>query len=201
MRSEAMLTQMNIGSQDMKAVGGGVPELTRTDIAAVLGMGNLHDKYYYFALLRYVTFVEFMNGRPSGASKKLLGTVENYAYDDAVKLHCKKRWDKAPRGGEYLRTLTRAAVYEVAIAPKCLCGRCKGQGVIREQARQVLCPVCNGGCFKSLSGREKADAVGASETTWRRIWGWGKNKYPEIVAELHTWIAEIERHVNRYSDE
>ena len=117
MNSENLLTRINLSSVNWRGAPGGVPEITRNDIMAALGSGDLPKKYYYLALLYYTD------------DQEVRRKVELYAYQEAVNLSAEMRWSKAPRGKPYLLGMAVAA-HDARLSPR-RCNRCYGEGEIQ----------------------------------------------------------------------
>lgn len=133
------------------------------DVPAALAMGGAGRGETLMVLAKWV--------QDRGAQHQLFYVV----YDKVVKLAVAEKW-RVPKGGEYLRLLTRLAIAEVT-DPKC-CPTCGGRGA----TVRVVCPTCDDRGRRNWSDAMRARAAGIDKSNWSRTWGRRYLKVMGVVA-------------------
>lgn len=129
---------------------GGMPELTRTDIAAACtGLEPLH---FHLIMAKYCDDVH--------SALKALGEVQDEM--------CERRslWAEMD---PIVRTKVAAALLEEFVSAR-RCRRCKGTGEGVEWKKVVPCKSCDGTGRMAVSAASRARACGIPESTFRS-WG------------------------------
>jgi len=192
MDPQALLTRINLNTVDLMGVPGGRPELTRQDIMAALGMGDLPETWYQLAMTLYT------------GEKDYLEAVGRAVWDMAVRLSIKHRWPKTDKGREQLRWVSYVALCEVLTEHERVCKHCNGDGQrpagskipAPEGLDSATCPKCRGWGRYHLSENEKALRAGIPKTTWRGA-GW-EERYRLIHQAITDWVLDVHRHLRRH---
>jgi hypothetical protein len=155
--------------------GGAAGVLSRAELAGLLS--GLSSEAMNFALAKYAGDLE--------AERSFISQLRVWA----VGVANQEGW-QIVRGRPTVVNMCALAAFEVVRPNRCQ--RCHGRGVDVSKP----CVVCNGSTFRPLSGRFIADAVGVSETDFRRLW---KGRYERIYGRVHNIDANINR-IIRLSD-
>jgi hypothetical protein len=126
---------------------GGIPELTKTDIAAACsGLQSLH---FHLVMAKYCDDVHGAL-QAMGELQELLANWNGFFAD-----MCPMK-----------RNAMAAAMIDEFVTSR-RCGSCKGIGEKREESKIVECKVCQGSGKKQISVTARAKASGIPESTFR----------------------------------
>lgn len=186
-----MLTKINLNSVDLLGVPGGRGSLTRQDIMAALGMGNLPEKSYQLGMMIYT------------GDEAYLQSTGMAVWELAVDLSIKHKWPKAEKGKQQLRWVANVALCEILTQSERVCKHCNGDGLrpIGSKMPQpdgipaTTCPRCLGWGYFHLSENEKALRAGIPKTTWRNGW---EDRYKAIHGAINDWVLQVHSHLRRY---
>lgn len=195
---EILLTRINLHSINAVSVrGSGEAGLSRHDIMAALGMGNLPHHCYWLAM----AFYTHDNSR--------VDELGQYAWETALHLAKYYRWEDPPQTSDvpYIyRSLARVALWEILTQHERHCRLCNGDGKRPhdvapsrlEHVSKSTCPRCFGTGMRELSETNRALRCGIPATSWRRHW---QTRYQAIRLECESWLRKALAHVRRYTAE
>lgn len=151
---------------------GGIPELTKTDIAAACS--RLHSLQFHLVMAKYCDDV-YSALQAMGELQEVLAN-----WKGAIADMCPIK-----------RTAMTAAIIDEFVSAK-RCGSCKGTGEKREGSSIVTCKVCDGSGQKRVSVTSRAKACEIPESTFR---GHRLNEsYQEVMRYLNDLeISSLER--------
>lgn len=148
------------------AIFGGIPELSRTDIAAACT--RLQPLHFHLIMAKYCDDVH-------SAIQALGELQEEMGYRAKV-------WAEMEPGK---RTICAAAIIDEFVSAK-KCRRCKGNGEVKEGALVVTCKTCDGSGHRSPSVTSRARACEIPESTFR------SQRLNEPYQDIMRLLADIE---------
>jgi predicted Zn-ribbon and HTH transcriptional regulator len=165
----ALLCAGSVRYHEPLGKGGYGGQLTRAEVAGLLA--GLSSEAVNFALAKYAGDL--------AAERAFIAQLRVWA----AGLANAEAW-QVVRGRPTVCNLCALAAFEVVRPNRC--PRCQGRGMDKAK----VCGVCNGSTFKPLSGRFIADAIGVSETDFRRVW---RGRYERVFR----YVLDVDSNVNR----
>lgn len=145
---------------------GGIPELSKTDIAAACT--RLQPLHFHLIMAKYCDDVH--------SAIQALGEIQEEMG------HRAKVWaEMEPEK----RTHCAAAMIDEFVSAK-KCGKCKGLGEVKEGALVVTCKVCDGSGHRSPSVTSRARSCSIPESTFR------SQRLNEPFQEMMRHLTDIE---------
>jgi len=195
---ESLLLRLNLSSPVVLPGAPGHGALSRTDIAAILGMGSPPHRLVWLAEVRYL------------GDTANLGRLAKQAWRDFAEIAASRGWDKRDyeRGAQLFRACAVVAVLEVLTEDLRLCRSCKGRGetMVMRNGRKTptVCPRCHGNRPVELTDAARLEHLNAAlgtightmpDSTWYATW---RYRYYQAVIMLRGWNDDLLRHVRRY---
>ena len=170
-----LMARMTVKGSQAGMPFGGIPELTKTDIAA--SCSKLGSLQFHLVMAKYCDDVY--------SALKAVGEVQ-----EEMQIR-----DSLWRGMEprRLQCIAAAIIDEFVGAKRCR--RCKGRGEVPQAAKVVPCPACDATGKQPISATSRAKASGIPESTYRsqRI----NEKFEDIARRLIDLEMEALERISR----
>lgn len=155
-----LLKLLNPRTARIDGAGGGVPEITVSDVNAAcagsdsIGLDLLLAKICDDRTARHRVFYQL--------------------YQEITQLAANHHWKIREEREEKIRGLTQLVVFELTSMPRC--PKCKGT---KYNKRLRPCNSCDGTGFYSIRSVQRAKALGVTPSTWQRVWAY---RHAEVMA-------------------
>lgn len=208
---ESLLLRLNLSSPGV--VGGGgcaFGNLTRQDISAALGMGNLADHLYWLAQVMYCD------------DKSNLSRLAKSAWLEFAQFAERQGWQRShyQRGRQLFRACAVVALLEFLEEAGRRCPACQGTGIAPKRKPEPAapgtsapaapsapsnCPRCNGLALVELLPATRLaylnEALGAigdemASSSWYEIW---QHRHYHALIMVRGWHGDLQRHVRRHT--
>ena len=176
-----LLVRLNPNHINMEGAGGGIPELTTSDINAALAGANKAG-------------LELLIGQVCGAAD--FKTLYETFLPETLRCANRLKWSLVGSGAARVHKLLQIVLFEAISARKCPSCR----GTKRSLLNPVdKCPTCYGSGVWFGYDRAKAKYLGISDQAWRKTW---REREKDIQALLDRRIYQAKKriHANLYGE-
>lgn len=179
----AMLTARGVR---FGVVGGGVADLTPSDIARMLK--GLRREAYLAALVKECS------------DMRRLPDLERCVYDEGMRLarglnfsgeRVRRPWP-TNHDSDLIRQFSALAITEFLLPHAEVCPKCNNRGWIKYEGNGIKCSVCDGFGGNKLSPHMRAQLAGIAFSRWRGGWD---ARYEQVFRSLNDWHAEAMAHL------
>ena len=171
-----ILSRLTVSAVNVENVSyGGKPELTRTEVAAMLVGATKPVEYLGYA--KYIL------------DYSRIYLLANHVYVWAAGVAAEEGW-KITRGQPIVRKMSWLVVSET-IRPD-ICVRCHGNGYLASRT----CTRCHGSGHKAISDAERARFIGLSRQTYKQCW---RMRYQNVYNYVHDLEFELRKIIQKNS--